>query len=72
MDNIKERTSLPMPELLTRVSCRKDWKRISAESSLMPLPSPPPDDLIGRGSEVNGCSGEGEAAAQAAFSPNIG
>ena len=24
----------PMPELLTRASCRKDWKRISAESSL--------------------------------------
>ncbi len=36
MDNIKEWTSLPMPELLTRASCRKDWKRISAESSLMP------------------------------------
>ena len=36
MDNIKELTSLPMPELLTRASCRKDWKRISAESSLMP------------------------------------
>ena len=35
MDNIKEWTSLPIPELLTRVSCRKDWKRISAESSLM-------------------------------------
>ena len=27
-------TSLPMPELLTRASCRKDWKRISAEPSL--------------------------------------
>ena len=35
MDNLKEWTSLPMPELLTRASCRKDWKRISAESSLM-------------------------------------
>ena len=35
IDNIKERTSLPMPELLTAASCRKDWKRISAESSLM-------------------------------------
>ena len=34
-DNIKERTSMPMPELLTRASCRKFWKRISAESSLM-------------------------------------
>ena len=35
MDNIKEWTSLPMPELLTRAFCRKDWKRIPAESSLM-------------------------------------
>ena len=35
MDNVKEWTSLPMPELLTRASCRKDWKKISAESFLM-------------------------------------
>ena len=35
MDNVKERTSLPMPELLERASCRKDWKRISADLSLM-------------------------------------
>ena len=35
MDNIKEWTSLPVPELLTRASCRKYWKRIHAESSLM-------------------------------------
>ena len=35
MDNINERTSLPMPELHTRASCRKDWNRVSAESSLM-------------------------------------
>ena len=34
-DNIEEWTSLPMPEVLTRASCRKDWKRISAELSLM-------------------------------------
>ena len=34
LTTLKEWTSLPMPELLTRVSCRKDWKRISAESSL--------------------------------------
>ena len=34
-DNTKEWTSLPMPELLTRTSCKKDWMRISAESSLM-------------------------------------
>ena len=37
LTTLKEWTSLPMPELLTRVSCRKDWKRISAESSLMSL-----------------------------------
>ena len=41
MDNIKERTSLPMPKLLTKASCRKDWKKISAESSLVPPPPPP-------------------------------
>ena len=35
MDNILEWTTLFMPELLTMASCRKDWKRISAESSLM-------------------------------------
>ena len=35
MDNIKERTYLPMPEQLTRVSCRKDWERISASSPLL-------------------------------------
>ena len=35
MDNTKEWTSLPMPELFTRASCRKGWKRISAEPSLM-------------------------------------
>ena len=41
MDNIKKWTSLLMPEQLTRASCRKDGKRISAESSLMPPPPPP-------------------------------
>ena len=35
IDNIRERTSLPMPDLLTRASCRKDWKKICAELSLM-------------------------------------
>ena len=35
MDNIKEWTSLPMPELLTTASCRKGRRRISAESFLM-------------------------------------
>ena len=48
MDNMKEGTSLPMPELLLRASCRKDWKRISAETSLMS-----PDDAIGQGTELN-------------------
>ena len=37
MDNIKEWTFLPVPELFKGASCRKDWKRISAESSLMSL-----------------------------------
>ena len=51
MDNIKECTCLPVPDLFTRASCRKDWKRISAESSLM---SPPPlDDPIGKGAKLN-------------------
>ena len=36
----QEWTSLLMPELLTMASCRKDWKRISAESFLMPPPPP--------------------------------
>ena len=35
MDNIKEWNFLPMPELLIRASCRNDWKRVPAESSLM-------------------------------------
>ena len=35
MENIKDWTSLPTPELLTKASCRKDWLRISAETSLM-------------------------------------
>ena len=34
-DSIEEWTSLPIPELFTTASCRKDWKRISAELSLM-------------------------------------
>ena len=37
MDNIKESTSFPMPELLTRTSCKKDCKRVSAESSVVSL-----------------------------------
>ena len=35
MDNSKEWTSLPMPELLTKAFCRKYWIRISTESALM-------------------------------------
>ena len=35
MDNFKEWTSLPRPELLTRAPCTKDWSWISAESSVM-------------------------------------
>ena len=37
-----EWTSRPMPELLKRPSCRKDWKRISTESSFMSPHTPPP------------------------------
>ena len=37
MVNIKEQTSLPMPDLLTRAPCRKDWKRISGESCHIPV-----------------------------------
>ena len=48
MDNVKEWTSLPVPELFRRAFCRKDWKRISPESSIMS-----PDDPIGHGTEMN-------------------
>ena len=51
MDNIKEWTSLPMPELLTWAFCRKDWKRISAESALM---SPRRPNLSRDLTELNG------------------
>ena len=34
---IKEWTSIPTAELLSKASCRKDWKKISAESSLTNL-----------------------------------
>ena len=51
MDNIKEWTSMAVPELLTRASCRSDWKRI---------PHVPPDNPISQRielTEVNGrCS----------------
>ena len=48
MDDIKEWTSLPMPELHMMSCRRKDWK-ISAESSIMS-----PNDTISRGAELNG------------------
>ena len=40
MGNIKEWISLPMPDLPTRASCKKDWKRIPAESSLQSVRRP--------------------------------
>ena len=40
MVNAKEWLPLPMPELFTTASCRKDWKRISAKSSVMSVPLP--------------------------------
>ena len=49
MNNIKVWTSLPMPELLTGASCRKEWKSVSAESSLMPPPPPPPTTQLVKG-----------------------
>ena len=42
------REYLPMPELLTRASCRKDWKKISAKSSVMSPLYP-----VGQGTELN-------------------
>ena len=48
MDNVKEWTTQPMPELLTVASCATDWKRIPAESFLMS-----PDDPIGEATELN-------------------
>ena len=54
MDNIKEWTCPPLPELLTRASCRKDWK--GSEFFLMsapPPPPPPPNDPISQGVELN-------------------
>ena len=49
--DIKKWTSLPMPQLFTRASCRKVFSRISAESSLMfPRPLPKPN---GKETELN-------------------
>ena len=41
MDNLEEWMSVPKQKLHMMASCRKDWKRISAESSLVPPPPPP-------------------------------
>ena len=40
--DIRELTFLLRPELLTMASCRKDWERISAGSSLSGSLPPPP------------------------------
>ena len=53
MDNIKEWMSLPMPKLLMMASHRKDWKSISAESSLMSCPHPPPVTQLLKATELN-------------------
>ena len=48
MDNTKEWTSLPMPELLTRASCRKE-----RTGSLLNHPSCLSDNTVGQGTELN-------------------
>ena len=50
MDNVERWSSLLMPESFMKASRRKDWKKISAESSLM---SPAPDDPMSQGIELN-------------------
>ena len=47
-DNEAWSLAMPMPELHTMVSGRKNWKKDSAESSLMW----PPDDPFGLGTEL--------------------
>ena len=48
MDNVTEWTSLLMPELLIMAS-----RRIAGREAVLDCPSCPPDDRIGRGSELN-------------------
>ena len=48
MDNIKEWAALPMLELLMIASRRKDWKRISVESSFLYAPK----DSVCQGTEL--------------------
>ena len=50
MDNIKEWTSLPMPELLAKASCMEKTGR----GCLLNRPSCPADNPIGQGNELNG------------------
>ena len=55
MDNIKEWTSLSMPELLTTAPCRK--KRLEGDLCGIvrhfPPPPPAPDDVIDQETELN-------------------
>ena len=51
MDNFKKWTFPSMPEMLIMAPCRKDWKRVSAESSVMSPQSA--NDSIGQGTELN-------------------
>ena len=54
MVSAKEWLPLPMPELFTTASCRKDWNRISAKSSpVSPLPPPLLDVPIGQGTKLS-------------------
>ena len=54
MDNIKEWTSLPMPELLTTASCREKTGRGSLlNRPSCPTPPPASDDPIGQRTKLN-------------------
>ena len=50
MVNIKEWTSLPLPELLTKTSCRK---KKNGRASLLNRSSCPPGDPVGQGTELD-------------------
>ena len=54
MYNIKEWRSLPVTELLTRVSCRKPGRgSLLNHLSCIPPPPPPPSNPVGKGTELN-------------------
>ena len=53
MDNNKEWTSLLMPELLTKASCRKGLLQKRLEEKRLNRPSCPHDDPIDQGTELN-------------------